>query len=148
MRHSFSVFFPPVLEEFHWDRGSTAMMLSLHLLIYGGVSPFIGMLSYRWHAKWIIIVGIVVMTASIMACGLSSELWHFYVLFGVCTPVGLALIGSPIVNPTITNWFERYKGLAFSIAQLGSGISFLYAIYAELLISSLGWRIAYFLFSS
>ena len=75
---------------------------------------------------------------------IAFNLWHFYALFGILMPIGLALVGSPIINPTITNWFYKYRGIAFSLMQMGGGLSFLYAIYAESMISIFGWRKAYF----
>jgi sugar phosphate permease len=47
IRQSFAVFFPPILEEFGWSRGSTAFMLSLNLLFYGFAAPFVGNLADR-----------------------------------------------------------------------------------------------------
>ena len=144
VRHSFGVFFPPILDEFGWSRGSTAVMLSIHLFVYGSIAPFAGALSDRWRAKRMIVLGAVVMALATVSCGLAFQLWHFYVIFGIFTPIGLALVGSPIINPTITNWFYKFRGIAFSLAQMGGGLSFLYAIYAESMISMFGWRKAYF----
>jgi MFS family permease len=144
VRHSFGVFFPPILDEFGWSRGSTAVMLSIHLFVYGTVAPFAGALSDRWRAKRMILAGALVMAVATVSCGFASELWHFYVIFGIFTPIGLALVGSPIINPTITNWFYKFRGIAFSLAQMGGGLSFLYAIYAESMIAVFGWRKAYF----
>ncbi|MEC7684249.1 MAG: MFS transporter [SAR324 cluster bacterium] len=143
VRHSFSVFFPPILEEFGWSRGSTAVMLSIHLLFYGIVSPFSGALSDHWKPKKTIILGAVILGISTAACGLAGELWHFYLIFGFITPIGLACVGAPVVTPTIINWFAKSRGLAYGIAQMGGGLSFIYAIYAESMISLLGWRYAY-----
>jgi len=143
VRHSFSVFFPPILEEFGWNRGSTALMLSIHLLCYGIVSPFSGALSDHWKPKRTIILGAVILGISTAACGLAQELWHFYFVFGFLTPIGLACVGAPVVTPTIINWFSKSRGLAYGIAQMGGGLSFIYAIYAESMISLLGWRYAY-----
>ena len=144
VRHSFGVFFPPILDEFGWSRGSTAVMLSIHLFVYGSVAPFTGALSDRWRAKRMILIGALVVALATASCGFASELWHFYVIFGVFTPIGLALVGAPLINPTINNWFFKFRGIAFSLAQMGGGLSFLYAIYAESMISAFGWRKAYF----
>ena len=144
VRHSFGVFFPPILDEFGWSRGSTAVMLSIHLFVYGCIAPFAGALSDRWPAKRLILSGALVTGLATVSCGLASQLWHFYAIFGILTPIGLAFVGAPIINPTITNWFYKFRGIAFSLAQMGGGLSFLYAIYAESMISMFGWRKAYF----
>ena len=103
VRHSFGVFFPPILDEFGWSRGSTAVMLSIHLFVYGGIAPFAGALSDRWPAKRLILSGALVTGLATVSCGLASQLWHFYAIFGILTPIGLAFVGAPIINPTITN---------------------------------------------
>ena len=77
VRHSFGVFFPPILDEFGWSRGSTAVMLSIHLFVYGSVAPFAGALSDRWRAKRMILSGAVVMALATVSCCFASQLWHF-----------------------------------------------------------------------
>ena len=119
------------------------MMLSIHLFFYGIVCPFSGALSDQWKPKRTIILGIVILGITSMACGLAQELWHFYLIFGFITPIGLACLGAPVVTPTIINWFYKSRGLAYGIAQMGGGLSFIYAIFAESMISLIGWRIAY-----
>ena len=60
IRHSFAVFFPPILEEFTWSRGSTAMMLSLNLFIYGLMAPVAGSLGDRWKPRRVMLIGIAI----------------------------------------------------------------------------------------
>jgi len=143
VRHSFAVFFPPILDEFGWSRGSTSVILSLHLIFYGVVSPFSGALSDRWQPRRTIMLGAVILGLASASCGLANELWHFYLAFGIITPIGLACVGAPVVTPTIINWFRKSRGLAYGIAQMGGGLSFSYAIFTDMLISQLGWRWAY-----
>jgi len=144
VRHSFTVFFPSILNEFGWKRGSTAFMLSLHVFTYGLVAPFAGFLVDRWRPRRVMAIGITILGLATAACGLASRLWHFYLIFGILAPVGLSLCGWPVLSPTISNWFSKRRGLAMAIGQVGGGLSFAYAIFAEYLISLLGWRHAYF----
>ena len=144
MRHSFSLFFPPILDEFAWARGSTAFMLSLNLLVYGFAAPFAGSLADRWNPRHVMLMGIIIVSMSIAMCAFADKLWHFYVLFGVLVPVGSACSGWPIVSPTLANWFTKKRGLAMGVGQVGGGLSFTFGMYAEFVISQFGWRHAYF----
>jgi len=144
IRQSFAVFFPPILNDFGWSRGSTALMLSLHLMVYGFVAPVAGYLADRWNPRRVMIIGITIIAVATAACGLANELWHFYLLFGVLVPVGNACCGWPLVGPTLANWFLKRRGLAMGIGQAGSGLSATFAIFAQYNISLLGWRYAYF----
>ena len=42
IRHSFSVFFPSILDHFGWSRASTSIMLSIHILAEGLLAPGAG----------------------------------------------------------------------------------------------------------
>ncbi|MCP4952397.1 MAG: MFS transporter, partial [Proteobacteria bacterium] len=57
VRHSFSVFFPFILEDYPWSRGGTAFMFSLHLMVYGICAPIAGSLTTNWPTKPLLIFG-------------------------------------------------------------------------------------------
>ena len=81
VRNSFAVFFPPILDEFGWSRGSTALMLSISLLIYGFTAPLAGGLADRWKPRVVMILGLIILGLSLIGCAFAQELWHFYLLF-------------------------------------------------------------------
>lgn len=142
-RHSFSVFFPPILDEFGWSRGSTALMLSLNILIYGFTAPFAGGLVDRWKPRKVLPIGVTILFLSTASCAWASELWHFYLLFGVLVPIGIAFAGWPVMGPTLANWFYKKRGLALGIGGMGAGLSYTYGLFVEFIISQVGWRYAY-----
>ena len=144
IRHSFAVFFPPILDEFGWARGSTAIMFSLNVLIYGFLAPLAGSLGDRWKPRRVMPMGVVILGLATAGCAFAHELWHFYLLFGVLMPVGSAFSGWPILAPAFANWFTVWRGLAVGLGGLGGGLSFVYGMFAEFTISQLGWRYAFF----
>ena len=144
IRHSFAVFFPPILEEFAWSRGSTAMMLSLNLFIYGLMAPVAGSLGDRWKPRRVMLIGIAIVGLATAGCAFAQELWHFYLLFGILMPMGAAFSSWPLLAPALANWFARRRGLAIGLGHMGAGLSFVYGMFAEAVISQLGWRYAYF----
>ncbi len=143
VRHSFSIFFPSILDEYGWARGDTALMLSLNVLVYGCAATFAGVLADRWQPKKTMVIGVLVLGASISACAVASRLLHFYFLFGLCVPVGMALAGWPLLAPALSNWFMQKRGLAIGLSQAGLGLSFAYGIFVRYAINWLGWRPAY-----
>lgn len=143
VRHSFSIFFPSILDEYGWARGDTALMLSLNVLVYGCAAPFAGLLADRWRPKKTMVIGVLVLGASIAACAFASRLLHFYFLFGLFVPLGMALAGWPLLAPALANWFIRKRGLAIGLSQAGLGLSFAYGIFVRYAIDWLGWREAY-----
>jgi len=144
IRHSFSIFFPSILNEFGWGRGSTAIMLSLNILIYGFFAPLAGSLGDRWKPRRIMPIGVAILGLATASCAFANELWHFYLLFGVLMPMGSAFSGWPLLAPALANWFAKRRGLAIGLGQMGGGLSFAYGMFAEFTISQLGWRYAFF----
>ena len=102
IRHSFAVFFPPILDEFGWARGSTAVMLSLNILIYGFLAPLAGSLGDRWKPRRIMPIGIGVLGMATAGCAFAHQVWHFYLLFGVLMPIGSAFSGWPLLAPSLS----------------------------------------------
>lgn len=140
IRHSFAVFFSRILEEFGWNRADTAMMFSLNVFIYGIFAPLAGSLAEHWKPKILMPWGISILGLATVGCAFAQKLWHFYLLFGFLMPLGSALSGWPIIAPSLINWFRQRRGLVLGLGQMGGGLSFLYSLFVEILISSLGWR--------
>ncbi len=148
IRHSFAAFFPPILNEFGWTRGSTSLMFSLNMIFYGAFAPIAGTLADRWKPKFTLIIGILLLSIGAAACALVYELWHFFILYGIIMSVGMAFAGAPIIIPMVANWFPEKRGTAIGIGAAGGMLSFAMVTYAEFLISSSGWRIAFVLLAA
>lgn len=130
IRHSFSVFFPYILDEFGWQRGSTALMFSLNILIYGFLAPVAGSLGDRWKPRKVMLIGIIILGLSTASCGFAQKLFHFYLLFGILMPIGTAFSGWPLLAPAIANWFVKRRGLVIGLGSMGGGLSFIYGMFA------------------
>jgi MFS family permease len=143
VRYSFSIFFPEILHEFGWSRGSTALMMSINVFVYGLMAPIAGTLIGVRNPKMLMPAGVVILVLAMIGCSFADELWHFYLFYGVMVPVGTALCGWPIMAPALMNWFATRRGLIMGFGQAGSGLSFAYGLLAQYLILHLGWRLAY-----
>jgi sugar phosphate permease len=143
VRNSFAVFYPTIVEEFDWERGSTALMFSIAVIVYGLTAPLVGGLVDRFKPRLILALGGCILGAGVALCGLATARWQFYLLYGVIAAIGLSLIGATPFNTILSHWFIRRRGLAFGILSAGFGASLLSASIAQLLISSFDWRKAY-----
>ena len=139
-RYSFSVIFPALLEEFKWPRDATAGMLSVHIFAYGFASPIAGYLVDRTGPRKTMVCGALILSLGLILSSWGSSLWHFYLSFGILSGAGLCLMGSVPFTTVIRNWFERKRGLAFSIIFCGAGLAFIFYPAIAWLIDSLGWR--------
>lgn len=142
-RYQFSAFYVAILEEFHWDRASTAGIGSVNVFTYGALVVFSGMAVDRFGPRLLIPVGFFVYVVAMFWSGFLNELWQFYAVTGVLAGAGFAFSGFIPGMVVLSTWFVHRRGLAFGVAQSGNGLSFLIASAAQLLIATVGWRAAY-----
>jgi len=142
-RFSFSVIFPSLLEEFKWSRDLTATMFSVHLLIYGIAAPITGFLVDRTGPRKTMVLGTILLSLGLILSRWGNQLWYFWITFGLISGAGLCMIGAVPFTTVLRNWFERKRGLAFSLLFLGSGGAFGCYPAVAWLIDTTGWRNTY-----
>jgi MFS family permease len=142
-RFSFSVIFPSLLEEFKWSRDLTATMFSVHLLMYGIAAPITGFLVDRTGPRKTMVLGTVLLSLGLVLSRWGNQLWYFWITFGVISGAGLCMVGAVPFTTVLRNWFEKKRGLAFSLLFLGSGGAFGCYPAVAWLIDTTGWRNTY-----
>jgi MFS family permease len=142
-RFSFSVIFPSLLEEFKWSRDLTATMFSVHLLIYGIAAPITGFLVDRTGPRKTMVLGTILLSLGLVLSRWGNQLWYFWITFGLISGAGLCMIGAVPFTTVLRNWFEKKRGLAFSLLFLGSGGAFGCYPAIAWLIDTTGWRNTY-----
>jgi MFS family permease len=141
---SFSLFYVAVLEDLHWNRGSTAIAMSIHLVLSGAASPFAGGLIDRFDPRRVMPIGALVAGGSLLCLSRSTALWHFYVAFGVMAAIGSAMLHIVPLTTIVSNWFVVNRGTAIGIVSAGSGAGQLVLLpLVQYLIHRIGWRNSY-----
>ena len=147
--YSFSVFFVAILNEFGWDRASTAGVFSLFMLVHSAVAFFIGSLHDRFGPRKVIPLGSLLIFIGLLASSQIQSLWQLYLSFGVLTAIGICTIGFVSQSILLPNWFLKKRGLALGIAMAGIGMGMQVIVpLAQHIISSWGWRAAYCLLAA
>ncbi len=139
-RYSFSVIFPSLLEEFKWPRDITAAMLSVHIFIYGIAAPVTGFLVDRKGPRKTMGIGAFLLSLGLILSCWGNQPWHFWITFGVLSGMGLCFMGSVPFTTVVRNWFDRRRGLAFSLVFSGFGWAFACYPVIAWLIEKFGWR--------
>ena len=142
-RTAFSLFFPPILTEFGWERGVTAGACSFGFVVSGVVSPLIGRLMDRAGPRAVMELGIALMGGGLLLAPLTSAPWHLYVTIGVMVGAGSVCLGYSGFSLFLPNWFIRRRGLAIGIAFAGVGIGSITLLpWVQHVIEQRGWRAA------
>jgi len=142
-RTAFSLFLPPILDEFGWDRGLAAGAFSFGFLISAALSFFIGRWMDRYGPRMVIELGVGLLGAGLLLASLVTEPWHLYLTLGVLVGGGSNCLGYTGQALYLPNWFVRRRSFAISIAFSGVGIgSVLLLPGLQVLIETSGWRTA------
>jgi MFS family permease len=142
-RTAFSLFFPPILNEFGWERGVTAGAFSFGFVVSGAVSPLIGRLMDRAGPRAVMELGVALMAGGLLLAPLTTQPWHLYVTIGVMVGAGSICLGYSGQSLFLPNWFNRRRGMAIGLAFAGVGIGSMTLLpWVQHMIEQTGWRTA------
>jgi MFS family permease len=140
-RTAFSLLFPPILDEFGWERGVTAGAFSFGFLVSAVLSPALGRLMDRRGPRLVMEMGVGLVALGLLLAPLVQRPWHLYATLGVLVGGGsvcMAYTGQALYLP---NWFVRRRGLALSLAFSGVGVGSIVILpWLQVLIARAGWR--------
>ena len=137
----------PVLENFNWSRGSTAIALSIHLILSGISAPIAGELIDRYGPRLIMPIGAIMTGAALILLSRSMALWQVYATFGVLGAIGCSAVHITPLTAVASNWFTRNRGMAISLVVAGPGAGQLLILpLLQGLIQRTGWRNTYLVF--
>ncbi|GAC1496150.1 MAG: MFS transporter [Bradyrhizobium sp.] len=142
-RTAFSLFFPPIIDEFGWERGVTAGAFSFGFLVSGAVSPLIGRMMDRFGPRAVMELGVALMAAGLLLAPLTTQPWHLYLTIGVLVGAGSICLGYSGQSLFLPNWFNRRRGLAIGLAFAGVGLGSMTLLpWVQHMIEHAGWRTA------
>ena len=142
-RTAFSLFFPPIVDEFGWERGVTAGAFSFGFIVSAAVSPLIGRMMDRFGPRGVMELGVALMAGGLLLAPLTTQPWHLYLTIGVMVGAGSVCLGYSGQSLFLPNWFIRRRGLAIGLAFAGVGIGSVTLLpWVQLMIEQTGWRTA------
>ena len=142
-RTTFSLFFPPIIDEFGWERGVTAGAFSFGFVVSAVVSPLIGRLMDRSGPRAVMELGVALMAGGLLLAPLTTQPWHLYLTIGVLVGAGSICLGYSGQSLFLPNWFNRRRGLAMGLAFAGVGIGSVTLLpWVQHMIEQTGWRTA------
>ena len=121
-RTSFSLLFPPILDEFGWDRATIAAAFSIGFVTSTILSPVVGALMDKYGPRFVIPLGATLTALGFYTATFALAPWQFYLTLGVLV-VGGSLFTSYIGHTAfLPNWFNRRRGLAVGLSFSGVGV--------------------------
>ena len=142
-----SVFLKPLSQDLGLSRGAFSLIRSGEILIGAAAAPVIGALLDRHGSRWLIAAGGLVSGLGFLLLGQARDFWQFMLLRWLLVSPGDTLMGSMVVNVSISQWFVRRRGRALALAGMGHGLAKVcMPVAAASLILYAGWRGAWVVF--
>ncbi|MBW6287246.1 MFS transporter, partial [Pseudomonas aeruginosa] len=123
---SFSLFIEPIAADLDWDRGQSALPVTLLGLAVALSSPLKGWLVDRWGARALVLPLTAALALCLASLALARSGWQLYLLFAL---LGLLTPGNIPYARILGGWFERRRGAAYGILGLGFGVGGPLALY-------------------
>jgi MFS family permease len=140
-RAVFSLLFPPILDEFGWQRADTAAVFSVGFASAALYMPLMGYWLDRFGPGIVLPVGAVMVSAGFILTTVSTEVWHFILSLGALVVGASTLLAYNAHFVFVPNWFETRRGLALGIVSSGAGVISILALpLLQELIDTQGWR--------
>ena len=137
------VFVEPMTSDLGWSRAAMGGVFIIRAIVMATLGPLMGpIVDRRLGAPALFVGGAFIAGGSIMLLAAATEVWHFYVLFGLGWSVGqLAFAGNVLTGPIVAKWFIRKRGRAMGIYTMGIPIgSIIFVPLNAVLVTTFGWQ--------
>jgi MFS family permease len=136
-----SVFLKPLSNDLGISRGVFSLIRSREILIGAAAAPVVGTLMDRYGGRWLMAAGGLISGAGFISLGQARGFTQFMLVRWLLISPGDSLMGSMVVNVSISRWFVRMRGRALAIAGMGHGLAKVcMPVTAATLMLYVGWR--------
>lgn len=144
MNYAIGAFMLPMTSELGWSRAEFILPRSLGQFVMAFTGFYIGGLVDRRGARPFMLFGLCILSTALFALSYVHAWWQWVILNGVVLTVGASLIGSLVVNVTLSKWFVENRGKAIAWSSMGvsfAGIGVTPAVTQ--CIDNFGWRLSW-----
>ena len=129
----------PIIRELETTRTAVSIAFSLRRLEGGLTGPLEGYLIHWMGPRPYMVTGWVIFGLGFIAVGLCQNIYQFYGAFLMVT-LGQSISGFLPIVTVLINWFDKSRGRAIAIYQLGGSIGALFVPILAWSILNIGWR--------
>ena len=139
---------PPLNDSegaFGWSLGTIGVVIASYYMFGAIYAPMTGWLGDRYGSRWMLFAAAIMYLISMFLLGHVSEVWQFFLFFGVLPSLTQSLAMVPLMS-AVSGWFRRHLGLGVGILWGAGGVGT--GIMAPLMggfIEAIGWQSTFML---
>jgi len=138
-------FFTPLNDKFGWGLTTMSLAVSINMITWGILQPLMGKLIDRFGPKPIIASTAALMGISFLLMGTITELWQFYIYYGVLTAIGFAGCGSMANSVLVSRWYVQKRPKMLARSSMGMNIGQLLLLpLTGFLIGTSSYQVAFY----
>ena len=137
------IMLPPLTDEsgpFGWNESLVTLGIACYYGFGAVYAPITGWLGDRFGSRIMLFAAAILYLVSMLLLSQISEVWHFFLFFGVLLSLTQSLGMVPLMA-SVSGWFRRRLGLGIGILWAAGGIgTAAFAPIAGWLIETYGWQ--------
>ncbi|UOQ94816.1 MFS transporter [Halobacillus shinanisalinarum] len=148
LRMGVGPFVKPIMLDLAMSRTEFSLIVAIGMIVYGLGMPLAASLLKRYNTCFVLLTGLITVSASILWTISSKGFFSFLLSFGVFLSLGLAFLSNITLAPIISKWFVQQRGKALFYLSTGgmAGIAIMTPV-STLLIQLVGWQQTLLLFA-
>jgi MFS family permease len=137
---SLPVFLRPISRDTGWSITGVSAAMTIGFVAMALASMAWGNLSDRLGPRLVVLIGSVLLAASLALASRATSLAEFQLIFGLAVGCATAAIFAPMMA-CVTGWFDTHRSLAVSLVSAGIGMApIVMSPLAARLVSIYDWR--------
>ena len=137
---SLPVFLQPIARDTGWSVAGVSSAMTIGFIAMAVASMAWGALSDRVGPRLVLLVGSIILAASLALASQATSLIAFQLIFGLVLGAATAAIFAPMMA-CVTGWFDTHRSLAVSLVSAGMGMApIVMSPLAAWLVSIYDWR--------
>jgi MFS family permease len=137
---SLPVFLLPISRDTGWSVTGVSSAMTIAFVAMALASMAWGTLADRIGSRPVVLIGSVVLAASLALASRATSLVQFQLIFGLAVGGAIAAIFAPMMA-CVTGWFDTHRSLAVSLVSAGMGMApMTMSPLAAWLVSIYDWR--------
>jgi MFS transporter, OFA family, oxalate/formate antiporter len=144
MLYAWSVFVPPLEQEFGWSRSQTSFTFSVAMVMWSVGMLANGQLSKYVSSRICFVIATICIVSGFALCSTIHSLPQLYIYYGVLTGFGTGMSYN-LWTANVVGWYGDKVGFASGILLMGFGMGsmILGSLVSALIYSPVGWRVAF-----
>lgn len=139
--YAWSVFVPPLEQEFHWTRSQTSWVYTVAVVSFALTFIAAGRLQDLKGPRICAFTGGILVSLGFFLASMTSSLLTLYIFFGLIVGIGNGF-GYATPTPVASKWFPDKRGLVVGmmVGGYGAGQALFGTLAGAFLVPALGWR--------